>query len=611
MSGSLSVDLLVYGGTPGGIACAVRGARQGLRVALVSYYSHLGGALINGVSLWDTFYDGPRSPIFDQVKKAIQQHYIDEYGEGSPQHLAAMPGHRLHDHATGSFEPSVAEAVFESLLRGEANLTLLRGWELREVRKAGRVVESARFVTRDGSAERWLAASTFVDASYEGDLMAMAGASFRVGRESREEYGEVYAGKLFSRKTWARVEAAIDGSKTYHNTSPREAFEGRLNLRTWMLPTTAILPGSTGEADGAVQAYNFRLALSRNPANRRVVDKPAGYDPSQFTHLPKTMRVHALAPINDTCGWNGGRPIGWNFDYPNADWNTRQHILSKYRRFAVGALYFIQHDESVDPAARAYNQQWGLARDQFVDNDNQPYECYVRETRRMVGRYVLRESDGLLAHGQGRTPVHQDSVGFTEWPMDSVQCLPEVIKDVDGSDVHEGAFFLSEESRPAMVPYRSLLHRDLDNLLVPVCLSCTHVFWGAARLEPVWMQTGEAAGFAAALAFQQGIVPAALDPKQLVRTLVEHHCMVAFFNDVDVTSREPWVPAVQYLATLGFFDSYDAKPNELLGAAAGVWTEQWRSLSSTATLLDSGLTRADAAVTIYCNLTQNHYKGNV
>lgn len=611
MNETLSVDLVVYGGTPGGIACAVRAAREGLRVVMVSYYAHLGGALINGVSLWDTFYDGARSPVFDQVKGAIQEHYRDTYGEGSPQHLAAMPGNRLHDHATGSFEPSVAEAVFESLLRGEANLTVLRGWELKEARKADRVVESARFVKRDGSAERWLAASTFVDASYEGDLMAMAGASFRVGREGREEYGEAYAGKLFARKTWARVDALIDGSKTYHNTSPREAFEGKLNLRTWMLPTSAILPGSTGEADGAVQAYNFRLALSRNPANRRMVERPEGYDPAQFAHLPKTMRVHAIALINDTCGWNGGRPIGWNFDYPKADWFTRQDILRRYREFAVGALYFLQHDESVDPAARAYNQQWGLARDQFIDNDNLPYECYVREARRMVGRYVLRESDGLIAPEQERAPVHLDSVGFTEWPMDSVQCLPEVIKDVDGSDVHEGAFFLSEESRPATVPYRSLLPRELDNLLVPVCLSCTHVFWGAARLEPVWMQTGEAAGFAAALAFRQGIAPAALDPRQLVRTLVEHRCMVAFFNDVDVANDEPWVPAVQYLATLGFFDSYDARPHEPLGAAAGDWSERWRNISSTATGLDSAWSRADAAVIIYRNITQTRAHGSI
>jgi hypothetical protein len=148
------------------------------------------------------------------------------------------------------------------------------------------------------------------------------------------------------------------------------------------------------------------------------------------------------------------------------------------------------------------------------------------------------------------------------------------------------------------------LPQGLDNLIVPVCLSASHVGWGAIRLEPVWMQTGEAAGFAAALASKQGIAPAALDPGQLVQTLVEHRCMVAFFNDVNVEDDEPFIPAVQYLATQGFFDGFDARPHEPLGAAADLWSDRWRSLSSTATQLDSGLSRADAAVTIYRDLTQ-------
>jgi hypothetical protein len=195
---------------------------------------------------------------------------------------------------------------------------------------------------------------------------------------------------------------------------------------------------------------------------------------------------------------------------------------------------------------------------------------YVREARRIVGRHVFSEHDNSPAPGLGRAPLHPDSVAVTDWYMDSHSCTT----DSRPGFHYDGKLILTEESRPAQIPYRALLPQGVDNLLVPVCLSATHVAWGAVRLEPVWMQTGEAAGLAAALARQQQTTPGKLDARQLVRTLAARRHLIAFFNDVKVTAPEPWIPAAQYFGALGFFHDYNARPDEpLKKATAKLWAE--------------------------------------
>jgi hypothetical protein len=197
-------------------------------------------------------------------------------------------------------------------------------------------------------------------------------------------------------------------------------------------------------------------------------------------------------------------------------------------------MYFLQNDESVPAATRDGFRRIGLPLDEFPDNDNLPYEIYVREARRIVGRKVFTEHDNMAAAGQARPPIHADSIAFTDWCMDSHDCTT----DRRPGYAYDGKLILTEESRPAQVPYRCLLPQEIDNLLVPVCLSATHVAWGAVRLEPVWMQIGEAAGFAAALAKQHRTTPGALEADLLVRTLVKHGHLVTFFNEgpgVDVS----------------------------------------------------------------------------
>ena len=308
-----------------------------------------------------------------------------------------------------------------------------------------------------------------------------------------------------------------------------------------------------------MQAYNYRFCVSRDPANRVLPEKPANYDREEFLHYDRKSIATNAGP-NQKSHMNSPILPGENAAYPEASWPEREKIIARHRDFALGLMWFLQNDESVPEKQRAAFREWGLAKDEFPDHDHIPYEMYVREARRLNGRHVLTEQDNSLPPGLGRTPVQPDSIAITDWYMDSHACTT-------GSRPgyrYDGKLILTEESRPGQIPYRALLPKGVDNLLVPVCLSATHVAWGAVRLEPVWMATGEAAGFAAALAKREKTTPGQLNPDHLVRTLVEHRQLVSFFNDVKVDAKEDWIPAVEYFGTKGFFASYDARPNEPL-----------------------------------------------
>ncbi len=553
-------DLIVVGGTAGGIACAVRAAREGLSVLLVNHTRHLGGFMTSGAGGWEAPYDGLRSPLYAEMRTAAAEYYRKTYGEGSPQHLASLPSATSRAHIDRpKIEPRIAEMLFNQMVGREKMLTVLLGHIVARAGREGPLLKSITLEPTHGEGATKVSARVFADAMYEGDLMAAAGVTTQIGREARSQYNEPHAGVIYTKER---------PKEPRQRGFPKDADEGRLNIRYNSHATGEIVEGPhSGEADGSVMAYNYRLILTRDPANRVMVEKPANYDVA----IAKAAASGGFVPNlpNDKVAWNGGRLIGPQNDYPAGDWPTRERISRQYLDAMRMRLWWMQNGPDAPAAERQKFAGYGLAADEFPDNHHAPYEIYVREARRLVGRYVFKEQDNKVAPGIARTPIHADSIAITDWPVDSVACLP---RKAPGSNL-DGIFFLGEETRPAQVPYRSLLPKELDNLLVPVALSASRVGWGAIRLEPVWMQIGESAGFAAALAVKHHTTPAQLDTDRLLRTLATSRVMISFFNDVDVSDDDAWIPAAQYFGAKGFFPDYNARPNDRLTEAE---REAWK-----------------------------------
>ena len=559
MPGTAEHDLVVIGSSPCGIACAVRAAREGLSVTLVSEGRHVGGMLSSGIGVMDTQYDGRRAPLYDEVCDRIKDHYRERYGEESPQYRTCLPGDRTSSGNRLTFEPHVAEAVLEQMLAEQPAIVVLRGWLVDGVERDVDRVVAVHLRQEDGTQRQRLAAALFVDATYTADLATQAGVPYRVGREDRNEFGEPHAGRIFSRRV------NQDGVATY----PRAAVEGSLNLRPFQSINTQLFAGSTGEGDHKVQSYHLRLCMSRDPANQHRPPRPARYDRGYFLRRfrGRWPRIGGNPIPNHKANW-WTNYIGEGWAYADADWPQRRAIVDRYRDYHLGLVWFLQNDPEVPAAVRADARRWGLAADEFVDNGHVPYELYVREARRIRGRAVFTEHDGSLARGIGRAPIHADAVAVTEWFMDSHEVSEETQHGSDG----DGLILLSEITRPGQVPFRCLLDGTLVNLVVPLCVSATHVGWGTIRLESVFMQLGEAAGLACALARETDTAPGHVDADLLLRRLVAAPMMVSFFNDFDMATAAPWVPAVQYLGTHGLFADYDARPDDPLSmAVAEVW----------------------------------------
>jgi hypothetical protein len=561
-----SYDLVVIGGTPGGIACAVRAAREGLSVLLVNHTQHLGGFVTSGAGGWEAPYDGLRSPIYGEMITSAAQYYAKTYGEESPQHILSMPSKTSRAHIDRpKIEPRIAEMLFNEMAAKEKTLTVLLGHIVTKAKRDGALLRNVVLKPMHGDKTITVSGKVFADGMYEGDLMAVAGVKTQIGRESRAQYGERHAGVIYTQERHKEP-----GQRGF----PKAADEGTLNIRYNSHATAGIVEGpQSGEADGSVMAYNYRLILTRDPANQIMLSKPANFDPA----IAKQAIGGGFVPNlpNKKVAWNGGRLIGPQNEYPAADWPTREAISKRYLDAMLMRLWWVQNDPEAPEKDRKQFENYGLAADEFPDNNHAPYEIYVREARRLVGRYVFKEQDNVIAEGIARTPIHTDSIAMTDWPVDSVACLP---RKAPGGNT-DGILFLGEESRPAQVPYRVNLANEVENLLVPVAISASHVGWGSIRLEPVWMQLGESAGHAAALAVKGKTTPGKLDPDALIRKLATSRMMISFFNDVDVTADDLHIPAAQYFGTKGFFAGYDAKLDApLTEAVKAAWKKGFADL---------------------------------
>lgn len=537
-----SYDVVIVGGTPGGVMTAIAAARSGCTAVILDRTRHIGGLPANGLGATDIHTRGATQGLFMEFIQRIRKHYLDTYGEDSRQYKQCSDGYR--------FEPSVAERVFEQMLAEHADrITVLRRRQFdaaaQNVTLAGGAVRAIDVVHRDsGQVERY-AGKVFVDATYEGDLAAAAGAPFRIGREGFDEHREPMSGKIYKR--WGERQLG---------------------------------PGSTQEADDAVQAYNYRLCLTTDKENQVPIPRPENYDRDEYVSLIDDVR------LNRTTGqhrWEKdfqgvGRVVNMvelpndkkdannqhlaflstdlpeeNWPWPTADWQWRDRYAQRLREYTQGLLWFAQHDADLPEDFRKRCLAWGMAADEYVDNGNFPRQVYVREGRRIGGEHLFTAHDARLERGSVRPPVYASSITSSHYYLDS-----HAVRKREADRVHLDGFF-SFPTFPYTVPYGVIVPKKVEGLLTPVPVSGTHVGFSTLRMEPCWMALGQAAGVAAALAVKEGASVRELDVASIQRELLAQKAMLVYFKDL--RPGDPHYEAAQFLGVRGMLarESWEAK----------------------------------------------------
>ena len=511
-------DLVIYGGTSGGIAAALQAARMGKTAVLIEPTQHLGGLTTGGLGATDIGNKRAIGGMSREFYGRIWKHYNEPGNwkhEKREQYFASKKKHpnAPDENTMWTFEPHVATKVYDDMLREAGDkVTVVRGERLdlnKGVVKDGPRI--ARIVMESGRA---FAGKMFIDATYEGDLMAKAGVKYHVGREANSVYGETLNG----------VQAGHAVSHQFtHNVDP---YVKPGDPKSGLIP--GINPDGPGEefgGDAKVQAYNFRMCTTHVPENRRAWEKPANYDERWFELALRNFEAgDERVPWNPV--WMPNRKtdtnnnyaistdfIGQNWDYPEADYATREKMWQQHKDWQMGLMWTLANHPRVPEKVRAEFQRLGLAKDEFLDSDNWPRQLYVREARRMIGGYVMSEKNCR------RTEVVPDSVGMGAYNMDSHNIQRYVTKD--GFVRNEGD--VQERVRPYPISYRSITPKtdECTNLLVPVCLSASHIAYGSIRMEPVFMVLGQSAATAAVHAIDEQKGVQAIDYAKLQARLLK------------------------------------------------------------------------------------------
>ena len=514
-------DVCVYGGTSAGVIAAYAVAKQGKKVLLVEPGQRLGGMTSGGLGQTDI---GNK-----QVVKGLA---LDFY-----RRVGATYG-RLE---SWIFEPSVAEAIYKDyIVRG--NVEVLYGHRIVDAQKQGASITSINVESVENTAQtKNISAKVFVDCTYEGDLMARAGVSYVVGREDNKVYGEDYNGVQMQ-----HLHQFVD------NVDPYVEKGNPASGLLWGISDAALAP--TGSGDNMVQAYNYRICLTSDKDNMLPIEKPANYDPSRYELLLRIIEAQknynlngyfiiSPMPNNKTDINNRGAfstdMIGMNHRYPEASYEERAEIIKAHKDYTFGLLWFMGNDERVPKQLRDQMLSWGLPKDEYVEYGHWTPQLYIREARRMVGEYVATQ-----ANCENKVTV-DDGVGMAAYTMDSHNCQRVVIvKDGKAMVKNEGNVEI-KGGLPYDVSYRCLTPKreECDNLLVPVCLSASHIAYGSIRMEPVFMLLGQSAAKAACLAIDGGVKVQEVDVKEIQRMYVEDPLLDGTPADIIVDDASLDAPA--------------------------------------------------------------------
>lgn len=485
-------DICIYGGTSSGVIAAYTAARSGKSVLLIEPGKNLGGMSTGGLGLTDIGNKYAISGLALDFYRRIGKHYgkFEQW----------------------IFEPHVAENLFNEYIK-KTEVPVLYENRITGVEKKGTLITA---ITLENPAKKKVGtvkAKVFIDCSYEGDLMAKAGVSYTVGREANSTYNETFNGVQL-----------MNGHQLPDGIDPYKVKGDPSSGLLWGITSEKLI--DKGSGDKKVQAYNFRICLTNNPANMIPITEPEDYVPERYELLIRQMEKRNWKSLQDVFIWSGmpnqktdinnrngfsTDMIGMNWEYPDADYNKREQIWKAHIAYTKGLLYFVGHDARIPEHIRKEISQWGYPKDEYTSNGNWSHQLYIREARRMLGTLVMTQH-----HCQGKEIV-SDGIGMAAYTMDSHNCDRLVVNGIvkNEGNVEEGGF------GPYPISYRAIIPKESEasNLIVPVCLSATHIAYGSIRMEPVFMVLGQSSAMAAVQAIDRNLSVQKIDVSRLQQQL--------------------------------------------------------------------------------------------
>jgi hypothetical protein len=571
-------DLVIVGGNPGGIMAAISAARLGKTSVILERTAYAGGLPANGLGATDIATREATTGLFREFTERVKQHYILTYGATSEQVKLCSDGYH--------FEPSVGAKIFADMLAEHKDkITVLKmrqfDAEPQSIVMRNNRIESIHILNRETEQTETYTGSIFLDATYEGDLGAAAKVPFRIGREGQDEYNESGAGRIY--KYWGGQEAE----------------------------------GTTLQADNAVQSYNYRLCLTNDPKNRVSFRKPKHYNRDEYASLVEDVltgrntnaamqevtqamieenRHHILAghptqlpgdewgiakitnivhvPNMKTDANNQHAAFlstdlpEENWPWPTSSWEWRDRFAKRLREYTEGLFWFAQNDPALPAHFRKAAKEWGLAGDEYTDNGHFPRQAYVREGRRFEGLYFFTANDAIPTYAGGRPPVHVGSITASHYALDS-----HAVRKREEGRVHLDGF-ISYPSAVYTVPYGVMVSKEVDNLLLPVPVSGSHIGFSTLRMEPCWMAIGQAAGVASSIAIDESLKVQNIPISKLQDILLQQKATLIYFKDVDYKSLHFLL--VQRMGLQGYLHTWEARLNDPVDSET---LAAWRQLS--------------------------------
>ncbi len=529
-------DAVIVGGTPGGIMAGIAIAREKRTAIILERSAFIGGLPANGLGATDIGTRGATRGLFTEFTDRVKQHYVDTYGADSPQVADCSDGYH--------FEPQVAEKILHNMIGEQGDyLTVLTmrqfDAEPDNAITDGKTLTQIKITNRETGDAEYYSAKVFIDATYEGDLAAAAGAPYMLGREGKDEYNEPCAGKLYKR--W--------------RAEPDPYY-------------------STGQGDNAIQSYNYRLTLTTDKSNTTKIEKPPTYnreeyvslvedvvtgnnagppDPMEFDGIGRitnmvTLPNHKVDANNQHAAFISTDLPEENWPYPTASWDWRDRFAQRLREYILGLFYFAQNDPDLPEDFREKCNRWGLASDEYQENGNFPRQAYVREGRRIKGDYLFTAHDALTKRG---SKEHSTSITASHYALDSHAVLKR-----EPNRPHLDGFF-GYPSKVYSVPYGVMVPLEVENLLTPVPASATHIGFSTLRMEPCWMALGQAAGVAVCVSLDDGTTVGEVNIREVQRRLLDAGAVLSYY--ADAKPGDEHYEALQFFALRGFLgDSYEA-----------------------------------------------------